>query len=413
MRRQAAITGMGIVSCLGSSLDAVSAALRAGRSGIVVDDERRKAGFRSALTGRIRDFLPRERGLSRKMLRTMCEPAQYAYVAANDAVADAGLHPEDLRSDRCGLVLGNDSCVKAAVESIDLAREHGETHFIGGGHIFRAMNSTASMNLAALLGVRGASWTLSAACASGAHAIGQALMLIRSGLQDLVLAGGTQETNWYGMASFDALEAFSRRESEPERASRPFDAERDGLVPSGGGACLIVEELEHARRRGARVHALVQGYGFSCDGAHLCQPESEGMVRAMRAALADAGVGPGQVGYVNAHATSTPAGDRAEAEAIAAVFGPKVPVSSTKSMAGHECWMAGASGTVYTALMARDGFLAPNVNFTRQEEGCPAIDVVAEARPGRIRRAAVDSFGFGGTNAVLILDFQPGTVLAG
>jgi 3-oxoacyl-[acyl-carrier-protein] synthase-1 len=293
------------------------------------------------------------------------------------------------------------------VESVDIARQNGETHFIGGGHIFRTMNSTATMNLAVLLGIRGASWTLSAACASGAHAIGQALMLIRSGLQDLVVAGGTQETHWYSMASFDAMEAFSRRESDPEGASRPFDAERDGLVPSGGGACLVIEELEHARRRGARIYAVVQGYGFSCDGAHLCQPEADGMRRAMRMALADAGAKPGEIGYVSAHATSTQVGDRAEAEAIAAVFGPEVPVSSTKSMTGHECWMAGASSTIYTALMARDGFLAPNLNFTRLDEGGPVINVIGKTRPARIRRAAVDSFGFGGTNAVLVLDFPP------
>jgi 3-oxoacyl-[acyl-carrier-protein] synthase-1 len=405
-RRQAAITGMGIVSCLGSSLDAVAAALRAGRSGIVLDSDRRKAGFRSALTGKVQGFDPLERGLSRKMLRTMCEPAQYAYAAANDAIADAGLRPQDLRSDRCGIVLGNDSCVKGAVDSIDIVREHGETHFIGGGHIFRAMNSTATMNLAALLGLRGASWTLSAACASGSHAIGQALMLIRSGLQDLVLTGGAQETNWYSMASFDALEAFSRRESEPEKASRPFDAERDGLVPSGGAACLVVEELEHARRRGARIYAVVGGYGFSCDGAHLCQPEADGMTRAIRMALADAGTGAGEIDYVNAHATSTPIGDISEARALRAVFPDSAThpaVSSTKALTGHGLSLAGAMETAFCAVALREGFIPGSAHLVNLDPACAGLNIIRATLPQPPHVVLNNSSGFGGANVCLVL----------
>jgi 3-oxoacyl-[acyl-carrier-protein] synthase-1 len=407
--RKVAITGLGIISCLGTTLDAVAESLRAGRSGIVLDEERRRAGFRSALTGRIADFDPARWGMSRKMLRTMCEPAQYAHAATMDALADAGLPPRDrgvVSSDRCGVIFGNDSCVKPCIESIDTVRAHGETHFVGGGNIFRSMNSTVTMNLASFLGIRGANWTLSAACASGAHAIGQGVMLIRSGLQDLVIAGGAQETNWMAMASFDALGVFSMRESEPEKASRPFDAERDGLVPGGGAACLILEELGHAQRRNAPLYGLVRGYGFSSDGSgHLSQPNGEGAARAMRMALADAGVGPEAIDYINAHATSTPVGDLAEARAIAEVCGTAVPVSSTKSMTGHECWMAGASEVLYTVLMARGGFIAPNVNFTRLDEETPPINVVAQTRPARIRLALSNSFGFGGTNAVLALDF--------
>jgi 3-oxoacyl-[acyl-carrier-protein] synthase-1 len=406
--RQVAITGLGIVSCLGQTLDEVSASLRAGRSGIMLDEARRRAGFRSALTARIDGFDPRARGLTRKQLRTMCEPAQYGCAAALDAVRDAGLAPDDLRSDRCGLIFGNDSTVKAAVESIDLVREHHETHFIGSGHIFRIMNSTVSMNLAVILGVRGANWTVSGACASSAHAIGQALMLIRSGLQDLVVTGGAQETSWESMAPFDALGAFSRREEEPARASRPFDADRDGLVPGGGGACLILEELEHAQRRGARIYGIVRGYGFSSDGVeHLSHAHGDGAARALRMALSDAGVSPGEVDYVNAHATSTPVGDLAEAKAIAEVLGTAVPVSSTKSMTGHECWMAGASEVLYTALMARDGFIAPNINYERPDPACPPIHVVGRTIDASIRTAVSNSFGFGGTNAALVLGFEP------
>ena len=337
----------------------------------------------------------------------MCQPAQYAYAATRQAIADAALDEERLKSDRCGLVFGNDSCIKPAVESIDVVRSSGETHFIGSGYIFRAMNSTVTMNLAAALGIGGASWTLSAACASGAHAIGQALMLIRSGLQDLVIVGGAQETNWESMASFDALGVFSTRQYDPAGASRPFDIDRDGLVPSGGAACLILESLPHARARGARIHGVVRGYGFSCGGGgHLSQTTPQAVVRAMRNALLDGAVEPDAIDYINAHATGTPVGDRVEAMGIASVFGPAVPVSSTKSLTGHECWMAGASEAVYTTLMARDGFIAPNLNFTRLDEDCPEIRVIPETCPARIGMALSNSFGFGGTNAAILLDYS-------
>jgi len=404
--RQAAITGLGIISCIGCSLEDVAKSLSSGRSGIVYDEERHGRGFRSALTGNIADFDPKRWDMSRKMLRTMDEPARYAYAAVKSAIADAGLPLENLRSERCGIVFGNDSCVKPSVESVDIVRSEGETHFIGAGHIFRAMNSTVTMNLAAILGMRGASWTVSAACASGAHAIGQSLMLIRSGLQDIVVTGGAQETNWQAMASFDALGAFSMRESEPSKASRPFDVARDGLVPSGGAACLIIEDLEHAHARNARVYGIVRGYGFSCDGSdHLSQPNTDGAIRAMRLGLADAGVAPEEIDYINAHATSTPVGDLAEAHAIANVFGPAVSVSSTKSMTGHECWMAGASEVVYTTIMANGGFIAPNINFTEMDKEAPPINIISTPVSSRIKRAVSNSFGFGGTNAVLVLDF--------
>lgn len=403
--RPVAITGMGIISCIGSTLEEVTESLRAGRSGIVIDEARRKAGFRSALTGRIRDFEPGLCGCSLKMLRTMGEPSRYAYAATTGAVRDAGLKLSDLQSDRCGVIFGNDSTIQSSVESIDILRAEGETHFIGGGHIFRSMNSTVSMNLAAILGLRGANWSISAACASGAHSIGQAIMLIRGGLQDIVIAGGTQETNLESMASFDALGVFSTRQ-DPEKASRPFDAERDGLVPSGGAAALILEDIDHARARGAQIHGTILGYGFSSDGSgHLSRPWSDGAARAMRMALDDAFLDPGEVDYVNAHATSTPVGDRAEAAAIMEVFGGDVPVTSTKSMTGHECWMAGASEVVYTVLMARGGFIAPNINFTKFDKDCPPINVINRTTSCRMRAAVSNSFGFGGTNAVLVIGF--------
>ncbi len=401
--QRVAITGLGVISCLGLSCEAVTDALRSGRSGIVSDPERARLGFRSPLTGRIEGFAPKQHGIGRKVARTMGEPARYAYAAARQALAQAQLPPGRLEDGRCGVIFGNDSTVAASVAAIDSVREHGETHFIGGGNIFQAMNSTVSMNLAVLLGLRGANWTVSAACASGAFAVGQAAGLIRAGLQDVVLAGGAQETSWQGMASFDALGAFSTCE-DPARASRPFDVGRDGLVPSGGAACLVLESESSATARGAPVLAWLTGFGFSANGSHLSQPSVDGPARAMRAALADAGRSPQEIGYVNAHATSTPAGDKAEAGALAEVFGVSVPVSSTKGLTGHECWMAGASEVLYTVLMLRAGFLAPNANFTTPDPELPALDIVRETRPTDARRALSNSFGFGGTNAALVLE---------
>ncbi|MDO9532520.1 MAG: beta-ketoacyl-[acyl-carrier-protein] synthase family protein [Deltaproteobacteria bacterium] len=402
-----AITGLGIISCIGQTLNDVARSLKQGKSGVVLDEDRIKRGFRSGLTGRIADFDPRQWGLKRKHLNTMGEPAQYAAAAAIAAVKDSGLLEEHLRNDRCGLIFGNDSTVGAAVEAIDLVNEHGGTHYLGSGYVFKSMNSTISMNLAAYFGTQGANWSLSAACASGAHVIGQALMLIRSGLQDIVIVGGAQETNWQSVASFDALGAFSRRHDAPEKASRPFDAERDGLVPSGGAACLILEELEHARKRGARIYGIVRGYGFASQvGANLSEPSLSGAIRAMQMALQDGGIGHQEVDYINAHATSTPAGDLVEAQAIAAVFGEGVPVSSTKSMTGHECWMAGASEALYTILMAREGFIAPNLNFNSFQPDCPKIKIITACTPARIRMALSNSFGFGGTYASLLFDFR-------
>jgi 3-oxoacyl-[acyl-carrier-protein] synthase I len=404
--RLAAVTGLGIISCIGNSLDEVTRALRDGKSGIVIDEERIKLGFRSALTGGVRDFEPKRWGFTRKMLSTMCEPARYACAAAIDAVKDAGLSEIHLKNDRCGVVFSNDSTIKAGVEAIQIAREHGGTRFIGSGYVFRSMNSTTSMNLAAYFGVRGANWCLSGACAGGSHVIGQAAMLIRCGLQDIVIAGGSQETNWMSMASFDAIGAFSTRHDAPAEASRPFDAERDGLVPSGGGACLVIEELEHARARGANIYGIVRGYGFSSEiGSNLSEPSVSGAALAMRKALSDGRVEPSRIDYINAHATSTLAGDLIEARAIAEVFGTRVPVSSTKSMTGHECWMAGASEALYTILMAREGFMAPNINFSRFQDDCPQINIVSKSTPASIKLAVSNSFGFGGTNACVLLDF--------
>ena len=399
---------MGSVSCLGTDFAKVTSGLKNGQSGIVFDEQRKKLGFKSPLTSLVPEICSKELNLSRKTLRTMCEPALFSMAAAQKAVADAGLLTNHLQSGRCGVIFGNDSTIKAGVEAIDIAREYNETHYIGSGYIFRTMNSTITMNLAAYFGTQGANWTMSAACASGAHVIGQALMLIRSGMQDIIIAGGAQETNWMAMASFDALNAFSSSVDTPTAASRPFDKDRNGLVPGGGGAAIIIEALDHALARGATIYGIVEGYGFSSGiGKTLSEPSAKGSVNAMENALKDAGIPPDKIDYINAHATSTLAGDLAEATAIHQVFGPKTPVSSTKSMTGHECWMSGISEVIYTLLMAKNNFIAPNINFTGLSEGCPPIQVVSRTRPAKINRALSNSFGFGGTNAAIVLKVNP------
>ncbi len=275
---------------------------------------------------------------------------------------------------------------------------------VGSGNIFQSMNSTLTMNLSTIFNLRGINFTLSGACASGSHAIGMAYLLIRQGLQDCVLCGGAEEVNLFSMGNFDALGAFSIREDEPTRASRPFDKNRDGLVPSGGGATLVVESYESAVSRGATILAEVVGYGFSSNGEHISVPNVDGPVRSLRMALQDAGMTPAQIGYVNAHATSTPIGDLNEARAIAEVFADSCPyVTSTKSQTGHEMWMAGASEIIYSTLMMQRDFIAPNLNFEEPDEASCRLNIPAERVDCRFDAFLSNSFGFGGTNSTLII----------
>jgi 3-oxoacyl-[acyl-carrier-protein] synthase-1 len=400
-----AVTGTGIVSCLGTTAEAVGAALRAGRSGVVADGERLARGFRSPLTARIDGFDPHAL-LPRKALKTMPDFAVQAYAAASDAIREARLSPEELRSEETGLIFGCDSSALAAIEQVDLLRERKETRLIGSGQVFRSMTSCVTMNLNTLFGTRGACWTVASACSSGSHAIGQAADLIALGRQERVVCGGAQEMDWEALCSFDGLGAFSTRVDDPAAASRPFDAERDGLVPGGGAAAVVLERYDLAKARGAEILGEVRGYGFSSDGLHLSVPSEDGLARAMRKALAAARVAPADVDYVCAHATSTPAGDGAEARNLSAVFGPRTPpVSSTKSMTGHEFWMSGASQVVYCTIMARQGFIAPNANFTRPDADSARLNIVTETLPRSPRLVLCNSAGFGGTNGCLVLDF--------
>lgn len=399
---QVAITGIGIVSSLGTGREKVAVSLKEGRSGIRIDQHRRDIGFRSALTGYIDDFVQPK--LDRKRCRTMTDFGLQAYAAALEAVEAAGWGEELIQSERTGLIIGNDSSTLANFQQVNITLKEKSTLGIGAGLVFQALNSTVSMNLNTIFGTRGASWTLSGACASGGHAIGQASDLIAMGRQDRIICGGTQEINWESVSSFDATNAFSLREDNPKGASRPFDRSRDGLVPSGGVAIVALERYDLAKKRGANILGKVLAYSFSSDGSKLSVPSGEGLERCIRECLKLAGISPDEVDYICAHATSTPIGDEAEARAIYNVFGNSSPwVSSIKSMTGHEMWMAGAAQVVYSVIMGLEGFIAPNINFERQEEGAPPLKIAAETIDLRPKVILCNSAGFGGTNSCLLI----------
>ena len=397
------ITGMGIWSCLGKTLDEVRDALYAGKSGIVFSRERKDAGFRSALCAAVGqpDLKP---FVSRNLRQFMPEEAQYAYMATRAALEHARLEQDYIDRHEVGIIYGNDSVAEATMRALDKFREFKDTAACGSGAIFQSMNSTVTMNLACLFHLRGINLTASAACASGSHAVGLAYLLVRNGMQDCVVCGGAQEANLYGVASFDGIQSFSVREDEPEKASRPFDRDRDGLVPGGGAATVVVEGYEHALKRGAPILCEIVGWGFSGNGDHISTPNVAGPARSLELCLQHAGVTPSQIGYINAHATSTRIGDSREAQAIAQVFGDyKVPVTSTKSQTGHEMWMAGASELIYSTLMMKNGFIAGNINFEHPDEDTACLNIIPQTREAHFDMFLSNSFGFGGTNSTLIV----------
>lgn len=394
---------MGIYSCLGKTLDEVRDALYAGKSGIVFDHTRKEMGFRSALTARI--DVPDLKGvLSRSQRVYMPEQAKYAYCATVDALNSAGIDYDYLERNEVGLLYGNDSSTAPVVKAVDTMREKKDTTLCGSGAIFQSMNSTVTMNLGCIFKLKGINLTVSGACASGSHAIGLGALLIQNGLQDIVVCGGAQEVNPFSVGSFDGISAFSIRESEPWKASRPFDRDRDGLVPGGGAATVILESYESAVRRGARILAEVLGYGFSSNGDHISSPNVDGPVRSLQMAIRMAGIGIREIGYVNAHATSTRVGDANEAKAIYNVFGDRtVEVTSTKSQTGHEMWMAGASEVIYSMLMMKNGFIAGNINFENPDEDSRHLLIPAQTVEKKFDTFLSNSFGFGGTNSTLVI----------
>jgi len=399
------ITGMGIYSCLGTNLDEVKQSLFEGKSGIGIDPVRQELGYRSALTG----ILPKpklRKLLKRRMRVGMGQESRYAYMATAEALKNANIDDAYLDSNAIGILYGNDSTAKSVIEGIDKLRKVKDTTLIGSGNIFKSMNSTITMNLSTIFRFKGINFTISAACASGSHSIGMGYLLIKQGLQEMVVCGGGQEVNPMAMGSFDGLGAFSVRMDQPQKASRPFDKDRDGLVPSGGAATVVLESYESAVKRGATILGEIIGYGFSSNGRHISQPSVEGPQRSLQMALDQANVQAQEVDYVNAHATSTPLGDKHEAMALSAIFGGDncPPISSTKSMTGHECWMAGASEVVYSLLMMQNSFVAPNINLENKAEEAKPLNLATKTIENHtIDTFLSNSFGFGGTNSTLII----------
>ena len=377
--RRVVITGMGIYSCLGKNLEEVKQSLYAGKSGIGIDEARIAYGYRSPLTGIVER--PQLKGLlDRRSRICLAEEGEYAYMATVEALKNAGIDADYLEKNEVGVLYGNDSSAKSVIEAHMHTLETKDTTLQGSGAIFQSMNSTVTMNLSTIFKLKGINMTISAACASSSHAIGLGLMFIREGLQDVIICGGAQEVNYLSMSSFDAISAFSTRVNDPTRASRPFDRDRDGLVPSGAG------------------------YGFSSNGANISQASDFGSCIAMQRAMKDAGVQPADIDYINAHATSTLQGDAFEADALNHLFGElKTPVSSTKSMTGHECWMAGGSEIVYSNLMMLNGFIAPNINFENPDEHSRNLNIVNQTMKKDINVYLSNSFGFGGTNSALVV----------
>ena len=403
MGRRVAITGIGIWSCIGKNKDEVKESLYNGKSGIGIEQARLDYGYQSALTGIVER--PKLKGLLDRRQRVgMSEAAVYAFMAAKEAFSEAGISDDYLKENEVGIIFGNDSSAKAVIEAHEIMKEKKDSALVGSGSIFQSMNSTVNMNLSTIFHLKGINMTISAACASGSHSIGLGYMLIKQGLQYMILAGGAQETNYYSMSSFDALGTFSSRMDEPAKASRPFDKDRDGLIPSGGAAALVLEDYDHAVARGANILAEVIGYGFSSNGGGISQPSDEGSERAMRRALDDAGISAEDVDYVNAHATSTPQGDDYEAIALGRMFnGKKALISSTKSMTGHECWMAGASEAVYSIIMMQNNFVAPNINLDEPSENAKDLNIARQTVEMPIDIILSNSFGFGGTNSALVI----------
>ncbi len=395
-----AITGLGIVSSLGNSVDEVRASLQAGRSGVELMPERETLGFRSRLAGTIKNFIPET--FDREHERHLGDGGRLAMSAVMQAVRDADLSPERLRSDRCGAIVGNCGNMRDIYQfnhtRLELKKK------LPALALARSMNSTVSANINVILGVRGQCYTVCAACASGAMAIGLAAQSIRAGMQDRMIAGAIQEGSTEFDLLFEALRVFSHREDSPTAASRPFDRRRDGLVPSAGAGFVILENYEQAVARGIPIHGEIIGFASNSDGYSMTTPSGEGSLRCMRMGLADAAMTPDAVDYINAHATSTQVGDAVEAQGIREVFGSRPFVSSTKSMTGHETAASGATELIYTLLMMRHNFVAPSINIEEIDPECAGINLVKnQAIETPLRVAVSNSFGFGGVNNVLVV----------
>lgn len=397
--RRVVVTGMGIVSCLGNDLDSVSAALAEGKSGIRAMPEYAQLGLRSQVAGTAQIDL--DALIDRRDRRFMGDAAAFAAVALSQAIADSGLSDSEVSHPRTGLIAGTGGGSPAnLVEAADTLRRRG-VRKIGATRVPRTMCSTVAACLATTFHIKGVSYSITSACATSAHCIGAAAEQIRWGMQDIMFCGGGEEEHWSLTSLFDAMGALSAsRNDTPERASRAYDQQRDGFVIASGGGMLVLESLEHARARGARIHAELVGYGVTADGYDMVQPSGEGAARCMRQALAQVSQ---PVEYINTHGTSTPVGDVIELEAIASVFGQNIPlISSTKSLSGHSLGAAGVHEAIYCLLMLRDGFLAGSANIEQLDPACSRYPILQQTRPLRVDTVMSNSFGFGGTNATLV-----------
>ena len=399
--RRAVITGMGIVSCLGNDKETVAANLRAGKTGIRFNQSYADMGLRSHVSGTVDINL--EEAIDRKVLRFMGDAAAFSYLSMQQAVEDSGLSPEDVSNPRTGLIAGSGGASTLnQMEAIDTLREKGVKR-IGPYRVTRTMGSTVSACLATPFKIKGVNYSVSSACATSAHCIGQALEQIQLGKQDIVFAGGGEEEHWSQSCLFDAMGALSTQYNDtPEKASRAYDSKRDGFVIAGGGGMVVVEELEHALKRGAKIYAEIVGYGATSDGYDMVAPSGEGAVRCMQQALATVDT---PIDYLNTHGTSTPVGDVAEIRAVREVFADKAPpISSTKSLSGHSLGAAGVQETIYSLLMMEGNFIAGSINIEELDEEAKGLPIVEKTQENvTLNTVMSNSFGFGGTNATLVL----------
>ena len=398
--RRVVVTGMGIVSCLGNDQTAVLDALRAGRSGIKFQETYKEMGFRSHVAGSVDINLAEL--IDRKILRFMGDAAAFAYISMQQAIADAGLGEDQVSNERTGIIMGSGGASSMnLVEAADILRGKGLKR-VGPYRVTQTMGSTTSACLATPFKIKGVNYSISSACATSAHCIGSAMEQIQLGKQDIVFAGGGEEEHWSLTCLFDAMGALSTKYNEtPEKASRAYDAERDGFVIAGGGGCLVLEELEHAKARGAKIYAELVGYGANSDGYDMVAPSGEGAIRCMNQALATT---EGTIDYINSHGTSTPVGDLAELKAIKATFGDAIPpISSTKSLTGHSLGATGVQEAIYALLMMQHNFICASANIEQLDAEAEGMPIVLQRQDNvRLERVMSNSFGFGGTNACLV-----------
>ena len=400
MTQRVVVTGLGIISSLGNNASEVTDSLKNGKSGITYNATQEDIGMRSWVSGKPNIDLSEY--IDRKQWRFMGDAAGYAFLSMEQAIADAGLTPEQVSNVRTGIIAGSGGASSSSqVEAADILRERGLRR-VGPYRVTQTMGSTVTACLATPFQIKGVNYSISSACSTSAHCIGNAMEQIQLGKQDVVFAGGGEELDWSLSCLFDAMGALSTKYNEtPDRASRAYDADRDGFVIAGGGGMLVLESLEHAQARGAKIYAELVGYGATSDGHDMVAPSGEGAVRCMQQAMATV---DGDIDYINAHGTSTPAGDIQELKAVREVFGDSTPaIASTKSLSGHSLGAAGVQEAIYSLLMMENNFIAASANVENLDEGADGMDVVHEARSDvRLNRVMSNSFGFGGTNATLV-----------